>query len=104
MKVYQVKEWTDHTKEITEYINKKYPDLNIPESLVRETLIQFSTNLREAIIKTNQHPPQHKAIFPLIPDPFTYHIQLQAGENKGNLKYNRYIYIQLFPQTYIYHK
>ena len=62
MKVYQVKEITEYTKQVTEAVNKKFPGSNITEHMTREVLNIFQHNLRDQIIILNQHPATGKGI------------------------------------------
>ena len=57
MKAHQVKELTEYTKQLTEELNKKFPDLNISDQQTRELINTFQFNLRSTIIKLNQQPP-----------------------------------------------
>ena len=61
MKVYQVKEITEYTKQVTEAVNKKFPGSNITEHMTREVLNIFQHNLRDQIIILNQHPATGKS-------------------------------------------
>src|ERR1035437_4445333 len=62
MKVYQVKEITEYTKQVTEAVNKKFPGSNITEHMTREVLNIFQHDLRDQIIILNQHPATGKGI------------------------------------------